>query len=157
EPQPALFGYNSALGACPACEGLGRTLELDVDRILPSTSRPSYLTRWRGYQTCPVCRGARLRPDALAVKIAGRGIAALSAMTIRQAGGFCARVAALRREPAAAAILAGIDNRLGYLAEIGIDYLTLDRPARTLSAGELKRASLAKTLGSGLVNTLYVL
>ena len=116
-----------------------------------------FLSRWRRYQPCPGCHGARLRPEALAVKIEGRDIAGLSALTIRDARRFIAGLAALRRQPAAASILAQVDSRLGYLAEIGLDYLTLDRPARTLSAGELQRVGLTKILGSGLVNTLYVL
>jgi excinuclease ABC subunit A len=117
----------------------------------------AFLSRWRRYQVCAGCHGARLRPEALAVQIEGANLAAVSALTVRDARAFIAGLADLRRQPAAASILAQVDSRLGYLAEIGLDYLTLDRPARTLSAGELQRVSLTKTLGSGLVNTLYVL
>jgi len=116
-----------------------------------------FLNRWRRYQVCPGCHGARLRPEALAVKIDGHDIAALSAMTIRDTRALLAGLAALRRQRVAARILREIDGRLAYLGEIGIDYLTLDRPARSLSGGELKRVSLTRALGSGLVNTLYVL
>lgn len=116
-----------------------------------------FLNRWRRYQTCPACRGARLRPEALAVKIAGRDFASLSALTIRDARAFLLDLDDLRRQPVVASILAQIDSRLGYLAEIGLDYVTLDRSASSLSPGELQRISLTKTLGSGLVNTLYVL
>ena len=233
EPQPNLFRYNSPLGACPVCEGLGRTIELDLGRIVPDRSRtihqgalapwstPVYqgylqgllenagelgipvnvpfeqltgdqverllngvpdkgfsglrgffgdlerrshrssvrvfLARWRRDQPCPGCHGARLRPEALAVKIEGRDIAGLSGSTIREARRFLAGLAALRRQPGAPSLLAQVDNRLGYLAAIGLDYLTLDRPVRTLSAGEFQRVGLTKILGSGLVNTLYVL
>jgi excinuclease ABC subunit A len=115
------------------------------------------LSRYRRYQVCPACHGARLRPEALAVKIGGRDIASLSALSIRDARNFLVGLVELRRQPVAAGILAQIDSRLGYLGEIGLDYLTLDRRASSLSAGELQRVSLTKTLGSGLVNTLYVL
>jgi excinuclease ABC subunit A len=162
EPQPNLFRYNSPLGACPACEGSGRTMELDLARMElehRAFKQPVrlFLSRWRSHQPCPVCHGARLRPEALAVKIEGRDIAALSAMNVRDARAFIAGLSDLRRHPAAARILTQIESRLGYLGAIGLDYLTLDRPARSLSAGELQRVTLTKTLGSGLVNTLYVL
>jgi len=233
EPQPNLFRYNSALAACPLCEGFGRMMELDLSRIVPDSSKtirqgalapwstPAYrvvlqellaaapaleipvdipfqrlsaeqverllegvpgsgftglkgffrglerrtykvrhrvfLSRWRRYQLCALCQGARLRPEALAVKIKGFDIAALSAMTIRDARSFIRGLETLRRKPAPAGVLAQIENRLGYLSGIGLDYLTLDRPAQSLSGGELQRVTLTKTLGSGLVNTLYVL
>ncbi len=117
----------------------------------------AFLSRWRRYQMCPACKGARLRPEALAVKIGGRDIASLSALSIRDARNFLVGLVDLWRQPVAAAILAQIDSRLGFLGEIGLDYLTFDRRAISLSAGELQRVSLTKTLGSGLVNTLYVL
>ncbi len=116
-----------------------------------------FLSRWRSHQTCPACHGARLRPEALAVKIEGCDIAALSAMSIRDARAFIGGLSDLRHHPAPARILAQVESRLGYLGAIGLDYLTLDRPARSLSAGELQRVTLSKTLGSGLVNTFYVL
>jgi excinuclease ABC subunit A len=116
-----------------------------------------FLNRWRRYRACPACQGARLRPEALAVKVAGRDFAAVSALPILDARSWVRGLTTLRREPAAAPILARIESRLSYLAEIGLDYLTLDRPARTLSSGELQRVILTRALGSGLVNTLYVL
>jgi excinuclease ABC subunit A len=233
EPQPNLFRFNGALGACPVCEGFGRTTELDLARIVPDPSKsiragaiapwatPGYriqldellgnapalglpvdvpfaqlapaevrrlvegvagagftglngffqglerkayklqvrlfLGRWRRYQNCPACGGARLRPEALAVRIAGRNIAELAAMTIREARTFLGELQALHVQPVALGLLAQVESRLAYLAEIGLDYLTLDRSARSLSGGELQRVVLTKALGSGLVNTLYVL
>jgi excinuclease ABC subunit A len=114
-----------------------------------------FLGRWRRYQTCPACRGARLRPEALAVRIAGRNIVELSAMTIREARTFLSGLSEGR--PVGAGLLAQVENRLAYLAEIGLGYLALDRSARSLSGGELQRVVLTRALGSGLVNTLYVL
>jgi excinuclease ABC subunit A len=232
-PEPDLFRYASAVGACPVCEGLGQTMELDLGRIVPDPSRtirqgaiapwstPAYrlllegllktatdldipvdapfeslapeeiarlvegvpgtgfgglrgflkglerkayrlevrvfLNRWRRYQACPACRGARLRSEALTVKIAEYDIAAVLAMPITAAQSWIAGLVDLRSRPAAAAVLTRIESRLGYLESIGLGYLTLDRAARTLSGGELQRVILTKALGSGLVSTLYVL
>ncbi len=117
-----------------------------------------FLSRWRGYRTCPDCEGKRLRPEALAVKVGGMDIAALSALTIDEVLAFLRGVA---NEPEMSAvrrrILDGVLARLDYLDRIGLDYLTLDRQARTLSGGEARRVALTTALGSGLVNTLYVL
>jgi excinuclease ABC subunit A len=116
-----------------------------------------FLSRFRRYETCPACRGARLRPEVLAVRIAGRNIAELSALPVRAARAFLAEQSVLCRHPVAGGILARVEARLLYLAEIGLDYLTLDRMARSLSGGELQRVVLTRALGSGLVSTLYVL
>jgi excinuclease ABC subunit A len=117
-----------------------------------------YLSRWRGYRTCPDCQGARLRPEALAVKVGGIDIATLSRMTIARTIAFFEQLSSQESQnPIAQRILDQAQSRLGALERIGLDYLTLDRPARTLSAGEGRRLALASALGSGLVNTLYVL
>ena len=232
-PQPALFRYSSPLGACPVCEGTGRTMELDMGRIVPDPSRSirsaaiapwavpahhRYLDellalapkldlpvdipfnllspaqvellvggnsdsgfsglrgffrdleartqrvqnrlfqrRFRRLEDCPACHGARLRPEALAVKIGGRNIAELSAMTVRDLTAFCRQSHGLANSPVSRGILAQIAHRLGFLADVGLDYLQLDRPASSLAEGELQRVILTRTLGSGLVNTLYIL
>ena len=117
-----------------------------------------FLSRWRGYRECPDCRGARLRPEALAVRVGGLDIAELSRLTIRHAGAFLAGFAASEAgNPVARRVLEQATSRLDALDRIGLDYLTLDRPARTLSSGEARRLALASAVGSGLVNTLYVL
>ncbi len=113
-----------------------------------------YLSRWRGYSPCPACGGKRLRPEALAVQVGGRDIAELSALGVSEA---LRELAALPADPAVRRILDGVLSRLGYLERIGLGYLELDRPARTLSGGEARRVALTAALGSGLVNTLYVL
>jgi excinuclease ABC subunit A len=117
-----------------------------------------YLSRWRGSRECPDCHGARLRPEALAVRVGGLDIAGLSRRTIRDARAFLAEFAALETDnPVARRVLEQVTSRLDALERIGLDYLTLDRPARTLSSGEARRLALASAIGSGLVNTLYVL
>jgi len=117
-----------------------------------------FLSRWRGYHECPDCRGARLRPEALAVRVGGLNIAGLSKQTIRDARLFLADYAASEAGNAVARrVLEQTLSRLDALDRIGLDYLTIDRLARTLSSGEARRLALASALGSGLVNTLYVL
>ncbi len=113
--------------------------------------------RYRGYATCPEC-GGRLRAEARAVRIAGKSITEVCAMTVAQARQF---VDSLELSPEQAAIadkiLEEIRQRLLFLDEVGLDYLTLDRLSSTLSGGEAQRIQLATSLGSRLVGALYVL
>ncbi len=117
-----------------------------------------FLSRWRSFQTCPDCQGARLRPEALAVRIGGLDIGRVSNKTIDEARDFFDRFAAEEvANPLVLRLLDQTRSRLETLERIGLGYLTLDREARTLSSGEGRRLALATALGSGLVNTLYVL
>jgi excinuclease ABC subunit A len=117
-----------------------------------------FLSRWRGYTPCPACAGARLRPEVLAVKVAGLSIAEVSARRVREVQTLLDSLdSALESNPVARQVLARTRTRLEYLDRIGLGYLTLDRLARTLSGGEAQRVTLTSALGSGLVNTLYVL
>ncbi len=117
-----------------------------------------FLSRYRGYQTCPDCAGTRLRREARAVRVGGRTIDQVSALTTRQAQDF---FAALDLQPQDAAIadkvLKEVRRRLGFLSDVGLEYLTLDRLSSTLSGGEAQRINLATSLGASLVGTLYVL
>ena len=114
--------------------------------------------RYRGYLTCPECGGARLRREARDVQVGGRTIDAVSALTVRDADGFFARLEPTEKEAAIAdKVLREIRKRLGFLRDVGLDYLTLDRLSSTLSGGESQRINLATSLGSALVDTLYVL
>jgi len=107
---------------------------------------------------CPVCRGARLKPEVLAVKIGGLSIAELCALSIGDARDVLSRLELGERERVIAAqVLKEIQARLGFLLDVGLDYLSLDRAAGTLSGGEAQRIRLATQIGSGLVGVLYVL
>jgi excinuclease ABC subunit A len=117
-----------------------------------------FLSRYRGYLTCPECAGSRLRREARDVRVGERTIDAVSALTVRQAESFFAALALSEKETAIAdKVLAEISRRLGFLRDVGLDYLTLDRLSSTLSGGESQRINLATSLGSALVDTLYVL
>jgi excinuclease ABC subunit A len=117
-----------------------------------------FLSRWRSYLPCPSCDGARLRPEALAVRVAGKNFADVSRMKIRDALSFFDTLQLPEWQQKIAAPLVGdIRSRLSYLAEVGVSFLALDRPLRTLSGGEAQRVALTATLGSSLVDMLYVL
>lgn len=235
EPTPNLFSFNSPLGACPTCQGFGRVITIDWDRVIPDTqksleegaiepwTKPSsrwefrhlmdfcrrhripwktpwrelsdqhkkwilegregekkyfsvqeffryletktykmhirvFLSRYRGYVLCPLCLGNRLKAEALAVKVSGKNIAELSHLPLEELSAFFEN---LRLDPEeekkAEPILLEIRKRVRFLKEVGLSYLTLDRLSRTLSGGEVERIHLATSLGSGLVDTLYVL
>lgn len=116
------------------------------------------LSRYRSYRQCPVCRGQRLRPEALAYRLGGLSIAEISALTVQQAQQFFETLRLsehqrqIAREP-----LRQVAARLGYLDLVGLSYLQIQRTLRTLSGGENQRVALGSTLGSSLVNMLYVL
>jgi len=235
EPVANLFSFNSPLGACDACRGFGRVIDLDLELVVPNprlslvehaikpwstkatawergelikfckrrgipTSEPwssltdaqralvldgdgrgdypgvrrwfkwlegrtykmhvrVFLSRFRSYRECPACAGARVKAEALDFRIAGRTIADLNRMPIGEALRFVETLAlpAGQQETVAALILREVQSRLGFLVEVGLDYLTLERQSRTLSGGELERVDLTTAVGSSLVNTLYVL
>ena len=117
-----------------------------------------FLSRYRGYATCPDCYGTRLRPEARAVRVAGKSITEACQMTVAEARAFFQR---LELSPAEATIagkvLEEVHQRLRFLDEVGLEYLTLDRLTSTLSGGESQRIQLATSLGSHLVGALYVL
>jgi excinuclease ABC subunit A len=138
----------------PGVVGFFRSLEAKKYKVQVRV----FLSRYRGYLVCPSCQGSRLRQEALRVRVGGRNIVELCALPVREARTF---VDGLHLEATEAAVAEGVlsevRKRLRVLAEVGLDYLTLDRPFGTLSGGEAQRIALAAALGTGLVGTLYVL
>lgn len=241
EPVAGLFSANTPLGACPECEGFGRTTELDLDKVLPDPKlslrqglvapwrTPAYremqewmikcarrcrvrtaaplaemsvdertwlldgepgqsskkwderwpgvrgffrwlerkrykthvrilLARYRRFVPCPRCRGSKLKPEALNVVVGGKTIAEASQLAVRDLPAWFKQ---LRRDKdlvtRCTVVLRELENRAGYLNDVGLGYLTLDRQGRTLSGGEAQRIHLASALGSLLSATLYAL
>ncbi|HXG50562.1 MAG TPA: excinuclease ABC subunit UvrA [candidate division Zixibacteria bacterium] len=147
ELHPQLFSFNSPQGACPRCRGLG---------FLPAekASRTGHAAPGR----CPQCEGARLKPEALAVRLAGKNIAEICSLSIVAAQDFFDRLQLAGK----AALVAGpiareISRRLGVLERLGLPYLSLDRPSDSLSGGEAQRVRLATQIGAGLAGVLYIL
>ncbi|MDO8510376.1 MAG: excinuclease ABC subunit UvrA [bacterium] len=139
EIEPRLFSFNSPYGACPECNGLG-TLFLFSN------------------EPCTRCKGARLREEALAVYVGGVNIVALVSKSIADVKKFFDEVALSPKERSISkVVIREIEDRLQFMINVGIDYLTLGRRANTLSGGEAQRIRLASQLGSGLVGALYVL
>ncbi|MGY1732454.1 excinuclease ABC subunit UvrA [Geodermatophilus sp. SYSU D01045] len=117
--------------------------------------------KYEGYMRdvpCPVCHGTRLKPEILAVKLTGRSIAEVTGLSIGEAADWLGALELGERERAIAdRVLKEIQARLSFLVDVGLDYLSLDRPAATLAGGEAQRIRLATQIGSGLVGVLYVL
>ena len=139
EIEPRLFSFNSPYGACPLCNGLGTK-------------------HFFGKEDCPDCEGARLRKEALSVLVDGKNIVELVNMSIQEASDFFAQLnISARDKDISVPVVKEIQNRLTFMLEVGLNYLTLSRRATTLSGGEAQRIRLASQLGSRLVGALYVL
>lgn len=117
-----------------------------------------FLSRYRSYDRCPACQGARLQPESLLYRVGGKNLAELFAMPVREAYDFLAEQAkAHERDPAAKLLFSECTGRLRTLLDVGLGYLTLDRASRTLSGGETQRVALTGALGATLTNSLFVL
>ena len=139
EIEPRLFSFNSPYGACPECNGLGTK-------------------HFFGEELCPVCKGARLRPEALHVLVGNKNIVDFVNMSIEEAFDFLDKTKLTEREKnISKVVVREIESRLRFMLNVGIEYLSLNRRAHTLSGGEAQRIRLASQLGSGLVGALYVL
>jgi excinuclease ABC subunit A len=116
------------------------------------------LSRYRGKTTCPECKGSRLKKEAGYVKIAGKSLQELVLMPVSELKSFFAEIELSSHDlEIAKRILIEIANRLNFLCDVGLGYLTLNRLSSTLSGGESQRINLATSLGSSLVGSLYIL
>ncbi len=159
--EPRLFSFNSPHGACAACGGLGTTSgESDVDDDSDDAD-----DREVPREVCAACNGTRLSPAALAVKIGDANIAGVANLSLEALGDWvtalstnsASRILEPREMTIATPIFAAIGSRLRFLIDVGLGYLSLDRPAPTLSSGEGQRIRLATQIGSALVGVIYVL
>ena len=232
EPSELMFNFNNPYGACPVCEGFGKTVGIDPALVVPDTSLSVYddavvcwrgekmseckrdlirlapqlgfpihkpyceLTpdeldilwhgrgkfygidgffkwvdenqykiqyrvmkaRYRGNTVCPECHGSRLKPDASYVKIGGCTIMELVSMPVADLRRWFSELVLDDTESRVATrLLMEINSRIGFLCDVGLGYLTLDRLSSTLSGGESQRINLATSLGSSLVGSLYIL
>jgi excinuclease ABC subunit A len=232
EPTPQLFNYNNSFGACPTCEGYGKTMGIDADKVIPDSSKSIFegavacwkgekssewldaflsaahkfyfpvhraykdlskaevriiwngnqyfnginkffqlleeqtykiqnrvmLARYRGRTACPTCEGKRLRQEALYVKMGGRDIADLIEMPIDELQEFFQKLELNENDrQIARRLLLEVSNRLGFMMNVGLGYLTLSRVSSTLSGGETQRINLTRTLGSNLTSSMYIL
>lgn len=148
--------------------GENKTYHATFEGVIPLLSRRhrestsdwarEEIEEYMSSKPCPACKGARLKPEALAVRIGGRNINEVTRLTVAESKEFFGRLELTAREAAIAnQILKEINARLGFLLNVGLDYLTLDRAAGTLSGGEAQRIRLATQIGSGLVGVLYIL
>ena len=138
-------------------EGVVKLLERRYKETLSEETRAE-VERFMMERACPACEGSRLRPETRSVKIAGRSIADVVGFSIKEACRFFDTLGLSERDMTIARrVLKEIRERLGFLVQVGLDYLTLDRPAATLAGGEGQRIRLATQIGSSLVGVLYIL
>ncbi len=162
DPAPIEFSYKDGVRAYSVTkpfEGVLHNLERRFAETDSAWVREE-MSRYQGEKPCKVCNGARLKPEALAVKIAGSDIAAAGDLSIRRAltwFGAALETLTPQRQEIARRILREIVERLQFLVDVGLDYLTLSRGSTTLSGGESQRIRLASQIGSGLTGVLYVL
>lgn len=149
ELSPRLFSFNSPYGACPSCNGLGTVSDGKADE---EEMEEHALKR------CPACHGARLRKEALSVRFHGKSIEELCRLSVKEAYDFFRDLPiAPKEQEMGKRIFKEIQERLLFLKDVGLDYLTLDRATATLSGGEGQRTRLATQIGSSLTGVLYIL
>jgi excinuclease ABC subunit A len=186
EITPQTFSFNSPHGACPTCGGLGEVQNVDPEQVADQAEAGSIhqpvqavedeeLENAVSVRVCPDCHGTRLKPEALSVTVGGRSIAQVTHLSIEQAQRFFQELVSdtltsidspelpvevllsERERLIAGQLRKEIATRLQFLVDMGLDYLTLDRAAASLSGGEAQRVHLATQIGSGLTGVLYIL
>jgi excinuclease ABC subunit A len=162
ELEPRCFSFNSPIGACDHCHGLGMLHEWPWKSDDPEAWKEKYPDffgdRYATQVTCPQCYGKRLNPQALAVTLGGENIAELGDYAIKDLLTFFEQIQLGAIEEAIGqGLIREIVNRLTFLSDVGLSYLSLNRSARTLSGGEGQRIRLATQIGSSLSGVLYVL
>jgi len=156
ELDPRIFGFNNPRGACAGCDGLGQ-VEIEVEGEDEGDEDIEEYDQF-DIEVCPDCKGTRLNEPARSVLIDGRDISMLSSMPANELLEYLSSLKLeSRHEVIAQKILEQIKRRLEYVIRVGASYLAIDRPAKTLSGGEMQRIRLASQVGSSLVGVLYVL
>ena len=150
EKEIILYGDDLVEGIIPYLERRYRETESDWVRY--------EIEKYMSIQPCPACKGARLRKEALSVKIGGKNIYDVVRMTVKEALKFFEELKLGEREKIIAReLIREIKRRLQFLVDVGLDYLTLDRPTETLAGGEAQRVHLSTQIGSGLTGIIYIL
>lgn len=160
-PEPRTFSFNSPVGACQTCDGLGTAVPLDEEfkeEDEPGDTPLNFEEISPEKTPCPSCMGARLRKESLHFQIEDRNIADLTRLSLTELADFFDTVNLNERELLIAdRILKEIRERIGFLNDVGVGYLSLARTAQTLSGGEAQRIRLATQIGTSLVGVIYVL
>ncbi len=164
EAVPEMLNFNSVIGACPNCRGTGLVSETTADDKASSAPRTRAGARKTRVEkrsvVCPVCHGIRLNRDADAIQLSGRRFTEIMCMELTDVSAWLQQTVAGFADPGGRtlrSVVAQLQDRLRFLLECGVGYVTLNRAMNTLSGGEAQRVMLTAALGSGLVSTLYVL
>jgi excinuclease ABC subunit A len=162
ELEPRCFSFNSPIGACKGCEGLGTINEWpwkEGDSDSWKADYPEFFgDKYATVKTCTECHGKRLNKYALAVRVGGKDICELSDLSIGKLLQFFDTLSLdAQQQEIAQGLITEIKNRLTFINDVGLSYLTLNRTARTLSGGEGQRIRLASQIGSALSGVLYIL
>lgn len=153
-PEPRIFSFNSPMGACKTCDGLG-VLNFSEEQ---NDNDDEDTTLYQIDKICTDCNGSRLSPQSLAFKIGNKNIAETCALSIEDLERFILNVkTSSKQKTIAEPLLKEIRERIGFLIHVGVTYLSLDRPLYSLSGGESQRIRLASQLGSKLIGITYIL